>query len=241
MRTARITNSFQINKQKVFAAHITSQTTMKKPWQRGTIAIVLTFSLAGTIYSLNQAESLLIDVRYLHRRSNSFRILRLRSHNNKSTNIPTDSGVPFEKKVRKRRKNKYENFSRVEADSDPLDTLIEESNRMNNDIVAEINSTKQKLKTNVAIEIPSIPNKVFPDIKTIDVSSIKNDVILISVSISLLPINFLALWSGNVWILVDWNNYWCSWSTRLVKGTMLHGLSSRSSLFGWDSAPESSK
>jgi hypothetical protein len=127
-------------------------------------AAILAVSVVIIFYSFNQAESLLIDVRYFVRHSNSFRLF-------------SDGDVPVDNTIRKRRKNKYENFSRVEMDFDPLDTLIEESNRMNQEIFAKIHSAKRKSKTydDVSVEtIPSVPNKVFPDVKTIDVSCAKS-------------------------------------------------------------------
>ena len=154
---------------------------MKATWQRGTGAIILAFLLAITFYSFNQAEALLIDVRHFNWRSNSFRLLKhieVCSTSNIGNSIPMNGDVLSDKKARRRRKNKYENYSRVEVDSDPLDTLIKESNRMNQDIFDEIHSAKQKLKMDVLVEIPSIPNKVFPDIKSIDVRPIAVDFLI---------------------------------------------------------------
>jgi hypothetical protein len=139
---------------------------MGKGWKTGTAgsAMMHALSVAIIFFNLNQAETLLIDVRHFVRHSNSFRLF-------------TNGDVPVDNKIRKRRKNKYENFSRVEMDYDPLDTLIEESNRMNQEIFAKIHSAKRKSKTydDVSVEtIPSVPNKVFPDVKTIDVSCAKS-------------------------------------------------------------------
>jgi hypothetical protein len=146
-----------------------------------------TFLLAViTICSYHQAESLLIDARYFVR-NYTFRL----SNDNivciNNINIPMNEAAdPFDNNnVRKRRKNKYENFSRVESDYDPLDTLIEESNRKNQDIITKICSTKNEISktdefVNSILE-SSVPKKVFPDVKNIDVSPISNTYLIIPI------------------------------------------------------------
>ena len=157
---------------------------MEIPRQRGTstTAITLALSLVIAIYSSTQAESLTIGERFFVQRSNIFRFSRhvgvVRSTNN-IDNIPINSDVPSDANTRRRRKNKYENFSRVEVDSDPLESLLEESKRMNQDLLTGMNSSKQKSKIDALVEIPSIPNKVFPDVKTINVSSTTDEFIIL--------------------------------------------------------------
>ena len=147
---------------------------MMLPRQRGISAMILVLTLIVTIYSVKKAESL-FTVRYIVGPSNPFKLSKLvhhRSTNKIDDNIPLISDVPLENKHRKRRKNKYENFSRVNVDIDPLETLIEESKRKNQDLLNDKDSSQRTPKTDVsAVTIPSLPNKVFPDVKSIDVSA----------------------------------------------------------------------
>ena len=113
-----------------------------------------------------EAESLIIDAQYFVWRSIPIRPSRL-----VEVRSTIDSDVPFNnnKAVRRKKKNKYENFSRVNDESDPLETLIEESKRMNQHIITELVSAKQKPNVDLFDGLPSIPSKVFPDVKNIDV------------------------------------------------------------------------
>ena len=148
--------------------------TMIVPWQRIASTKLLLLSLI-CIYSAMEAESLIIDAQYFVWRSipiRPSRLVEVRSiTENIHDNVPIDSDVPFNnnKAVRRKKKNKYENFSRVNDESDPLETLIEESKRMNQHIITELVSAKQKPNVDLFDGLPSIPSKVFPDVKNIDV------------------------------------------------------------------------
>ena len=153
---------------------------MMLPMQRGISEVMLALSLiiimTITVLRSKQAESLLMG-RYIVGRSDDVacRLLSRSVQPLWSSNIPINSEVPLEKKLRKKRRNKYENFSRVNIDIDPLETLIEESKRMNQDLLIDKNnesSSTRRLNMDVSMEITSTPTKMFPDVKGIDVSSI---------------------------------------------------------------------
>jgi hypothetical protein len=113
------------------------------------------------------------------------------NNNNNSQNIPPseiDNSNPMTimTKIKKRqKKNKYEQFSKIDPTKrDPFDTLIEESIRMNQEIQEsqqqqkqkniDINSLLQHKNNNKNHEFTdemtkTMPNKVFPDVKDIDV------------------------------------------------------------------------
>jgi hypothetical protein len=146
--------------------------------QRGMSEIVVALSLIiiTTMFSSKQAESLLMG-RYKVRRSDAFsgfikRVQLRSSTNNLDDNIPINSEVPLESNPRKKRRNKYENFSRVNMSIDPLEALIEESKRKNHDLLIDNESSKRRPHNDGSVEIPSTPSKLFPDVKSIDVSSI---------------------------------------------------------------------
>jgi 16S rRNA processing protein RimM len=66
---------------------------------------------------------------------------------------------------RRERKNKYKNFSKVEQ-KDPLEVLIAESGRKNQEIVAELSQAVKKSRPEP--EIAPLPKVEFPDTKGID-------------------------------------------------------------------------
>lgn len=64
---------------------------------------------------------------------------------------------------RRKRKNKYDKFSKV-TEKDPLESMIEESGRKNQEILEE-KQNKRKLKMH---DVPEPPKLAFPDTTTID-------------------------------------------------------------------------
>jgi hypothetical protein len=66
---------------------------------------------------------------------------------------------------RKQRRNKYKDFSKV-TDRDPLDVLISESKRKNDEFIAEVTSSVRSV-TNDLLAVPYVQ---YPDVKWIDVS-----------------------------------------------------------------------
>lgn len=71
---------------------------------------------------------------------------------------------------RKQRRNKYNDFSKV-SDHDPLDVLISESKRKNDEIIADVPSSVRSISTSTPTEVvPPIPYAQYPDVKGIDVS-----------------------------------------------------------------------
>lgn len=84
-------------------------------------------------------------------------------------NIPTSGpgNSSSTASVRKQRRNKYKDFSKV-SDHDPLEVLISEAKQKNDQIIAEVFSSVRS--TLVTPDISDIPYVQYPDIKGIDVS-----------------------------------------------------------------------
>ena len=72
---------------------------------------------------------------------------------------------------RKQKRNKYQDFSKI-SDQDPLDLLISESKRKNDEMNSEVASPSRKnIKAREALATSSV---VYPDVKGIDVSLYKS-------------------------------------------------------------------
>lgn len=94
---------------------------------------------------------------------------RLGNHDGNNTSIAAPTAAAPR---RRQKKNKYAKFSKVaETTIDPLEALLQESKRLNRELMEEQQrEEEQKKRSRPQPEIKPLPKLEFPDTQTIDVS-----------------------------------------------------------------------
>ena len=109
----------------------------------------------------------------LSRRVQVIHVSRLNEYNQEDSSTLFSSAAQ-QQRQRRRKKNKYAEHSKVEKESaDPLEALLQESERKNKELVIERQRSQRERMMRSPLsqpEIKPLPKLEFPDTQTIDVS-----------------------------------------------------------------------
>jgi hypothetical protein len=136
-------------------------------------ALIFAFSLVKFEFS----ESACFCVGSMDRRTT-----RIRSNDDVSLDVFAPERPSPTESSRRQRRNKYQDFSKV-SDHDPLEVLISESKRKNDEIITEVAASARSIRNSVATEVSAIQYVQYPDVKGIDVSFRENFVLLLKAAL----------------------------------------------------------
>jgi hypothetical protein len=130
---------------------------------RGRILITLMFALSLANFDFSES-AFFVTVSFTRRLT---RVWSKEVSLNDNVLTPASHDALSPESPRRQRRNKYKDFSKV-SDHDPLEVLISESKRKNDEIGAKVSSSVRR--NHEKPEVSATPAIEYPDVKGIDVS-----------------------------------------------------------------------